>query len=218
VTRLDRIETKLNALSALDRGHSLFGSAGHFGHRYLKRSVLLEDAIKSLETKLGVTLPEEVNLFLGKVHAGGPGPGYGFVLVADTQPLKRRAALFPFNTSEAHDLIKKHLADPASPWALLPAQEGDGEDDDWPPGPGFVPLAHLGCGIFDVLVLTGEQRGFIWRYDSAWLPLHHATGEQYSFLDWYEHWLDESLVKVSNTPYLERSLLGRWIRSLPSLI
>jgi hypothetical protein len=75
----------------------------------------------------------------------------------------------------------------------LPDDDDEDDDEDWPPGPGFLPIAHHGCGVFDVIVVTGEQRGLIWWCDMQWGPVYDPSGRQLSFLDWYERWLDESI-------------------------
>ena len=48
----------------------------------------------------------------------------------------------------------------------------------------------------DVVVLGGEQRGLIWCCDMQWCPAFGSTGEQWTFFDWYESWLDDSLARV----------------------
>ena len=140
-------------------------------------------------------LPRELTAFLQLVHGGGAGPGYGFIIGKDVTPLPRRARAFPFDSAVAQDLIRRRLAGGADRWASALAPDEEEETDDyWPPGPGFVPVAHLGCGMFDVLVTVGEQRGFVWCIDTQkWCPHFDPSGEQVTFLDWYEHWLDWAL-------------------------
>jgi SMI1/KNR4 family protein SUKH-1 len=127
------------------------------------------DGIARIERAHGVTLPDELAAFLTTIHGGGPGPGEG--LVIPDRPRSRTARPFPYGAAE--------IARGAGP---LPLVDED-TDDDWPPGPGFIELAHLGCGVFDVIVVTGEQRGQMWCCDMAWRP--HGDG----FLRWYERWL-----------------------------
>lgn len=50
--------------------------------------------------------------------------------------------------------------------------------------------------MFDVVVVTGEQRGKMWWCDMAWAP-HFRKGRQVEFLEWYEDWLDHSLGQAS---------------------
>jgi hypothetical protein len=131
------------------------------------------------------------------VHGGGAGPGYGFLLTPDPAPRVRRSRPFPFGTSAAREVIAHRLGGEARS-DTLEAPDDETKDGDWPPGPGFIPLAHQGCGVFDVLVVTGEQRGFMWWYDNAWGPCYGRDGSQWTFLDWYESWLDNGLRGLTN--------------------
>lgn len=174
----------------------IFGSGEQFGHRHKRRAPLSEQALAELEQSFGIELPSELRSFLQLVHSGGAGPGYGFHVESDAKPLPQRARPFLFDTSVARDLIQQRLAGGEGRWgsATGPDEEEDDEADEWPPGPGFVPIAHMGCGVFDVLVTVGEQRGFVWSVDNySWCPAFDAKGRQLGFLDWYEQWLDQSL-------------------------
>jgi hypothetical protein len=59
---------------------------------------------------------------------------------------------------------------------------------------GALAICHSGCGIFYYLVLNGEQRGTVWNGREDWFPCFSKSGQQWSFLDWYEDWLDCCLV------------------------
>jgi hypothetical protein len=52
---------------------------------------------------------------------------------------------------------------------------GESAADDYPPGDGFLQLSHQGCGVFDVLVVTGERRGSVWAYDNVGFPCSHGA-------------------------------------------
>jgi hypothetical protein len=77
---------------------------------------------------------------------------------------------------------------------------------------GAIPICHLGCALREWLVVSGEQKGFIWkdsRTDNGGIsPVYNASGGQANFSDWYMSWLDESLRKaeVMNRIF---DLLGR---------
>ena len=193
-SRLETIRVKLEHLIQCDEAQSVFGAGGDFGHHYVRKAVLDETAVRCLEDSFGVRLPEELRVFLMTVHGGGAGPGYGFFVNGDNPRLARRARKFPFDTDTARDVIASRLAGGTTPWQTVEAPDTDDEDDDdWPPGSGFIPIAHQGCGLFDVLVVAGEQRGRVWWCDMSWGPWYDKTGQQMGFLDWYELWLDSSL-------------------------
>ena len=187
-TTLSNLRGKLDRLKVADRGLRVFGAGGVDGHGYRELPCLDEASIGHLESSLQVRLPDELRAFLETVHGGGPGPGYGLFVDAPAAPTARAARPFPYGDDDAASLITRQGVERL---AGLPLAEGD-HDDDWPPGPGFVALAHHGCGCFDVLVVTGEQRGLVWFCDMQWFPRFAEHG-QLGFLDWYESWLDHAL-------------------------
>ena len=192
--QVERIREKVQSLALYDRANQIFGAGGRHGHGHRQRPCLGPPELERLEERFGVTLPDELRQFLTSVHGGGAGPGYGFFLHADAQRLPRRARPFPFDEEAARSIIERRLAG-TERWAVLEMAEDDDEDDDdyWPPGPGFLPIAHHGCGVFDVIVVVGQQRGRIWCCDTRWFPRFGGDGQQFSFLAWYEDWLDSSL-------------------------
>jgi hypothetical protein len=183
--RLHAIRRSLDRLARADSTRCTFGAGSH---GYRERPTFTEGQLARLEADLGVTLPEELRLFLQKVHGGGPGPGYGL----DVSGNPHASRPFPYGNSEAEGLIARRRTER---YEMLPFAETHDDDEDWPPGPGFIWLAHQGCGCFDVLVVTGEQRGCVWGNDSGWWAYAAATG-QWRFLDWYEAWLTRSLTAL----------------------
>ncbi len=207
-----RIREKLDSLRERDRNLSIFGAGSSHGHGYRERKALEDASVGHLESDLGVAFPSEVSEFLRYVHAGGPGPGYGLFFEPDPSTREHRIRPFPFGTAQTQALIETRLSGGDNRWATL--DDNSEEGTSWPPGPGFIPLAHLGCGVFEVLVLAGEQRGFIWWHDSGWAPFHNEHGRQYTFLDWYELWLDESLRQLEKAANLRSGAFSRWLRKL----
>lgn len=62
---------------------------------------------------------------------------------------------------------------------------------------GAIPICHLGCGLWQWLVVNGEQKGFVWddsRSDHGGIsPLRDESGRQMTFSDWYMTWLNDSI-------------------------
>ena len=62
---------------------------------------------------------------------------------------------------------------------------------------GAIPICHLGCGLWQWLVVNGEQKGFVWhdsRSDHGGISaLRDESGRQMTFSDWYMTWLHESI-------------------------
>ena len=188
--RLADMRKKLTRLAALDAGRAVFGSKPGYGHDYREQPAMSPAQIAALEVVQGFTFPDELCAFLECVHGGGPGPGYWFA--ADTMPGPRAARPFPYGRAEHADLLARRASDR---YASLDIVE-DGDDSFWPPGDGFLPIAEHGCGVTDVIVVTGELRGQIWCCDMAWRP--YSCG----FLDWYESWLDANLSRWNRSAVL----------------
>lgn len=187
--RLAAIRDKLDRLRRADPERRVHGARPGFGHDYAQRPPLSAEDLSRFEAEHRVALPEELRAFLRGVHGGGPGPGYGMDLRGNPNKLQRP---FPFTRADFDELMARRRTDR---WAFLRDPEpeaGEGEDDDYPPGNGFLQLSHQGCGVFDVLVVTGELRGSVWAYDNVWFPCTRGPTLP-SFLDWYEAWLDQNL-------------------------
>jgi hypothetical protein len=146
--------------------------------RVLTRPPLDAAGLARIEQLHATTLPDELAAFVTTIHGGGPGPGHEGIFIPEG-PRTRTAQPFLYGTADVERLIARggRGSNPSLP---LPETYDEG---DWPPGPGFLELAHHGCGVFDVIVVTGEQRGQMWSCDMAWRPLYCG------FLDWYENWL-----------------------------
>lgn len=78
---------------------------------------------------------------------------------------------------------------------------------------GTISLVDYGCGMCAILVLNGKFQGQIWIVDpnaecctpfAEMANLHYAhdsvdtkdEGKEFTFLDWYEHWLDHARVEA----------------------
>ena len=140
----------------------MFGArrVGQYGHEYRERPVLDDAGLARLEQECGVRLPDELRAFLQTVHGGGAGPGYGFHVRGE--PAKA-ARPFPYARGDFEALISRRREDRYASLSMT----GEDDDDDWPPGPGFVSISEHGCGVTDVIVVTGEFAGSIWCCDMA---------------------------------------------------
>jgi hypothetical protein len=196
--RLAVIRSKLDRLRAVDVQQRVFGArrVGQFGHEYRESPALDAKGLAQMEAELQVTLPDDLRAFLTAVHGGGPGPGYGFDVWGEAVKTVRP---FPYTMADVARLDERRRTDR---YASLELTDEDG-DESWPPGPGFLALAHHGCGVFDTLIVTGELRGTVWCCDMAWRP-HGENGRLYGFLDWYEAWLDRNLTPESLARLAER--------------
>jgi hypothetical protein len=170
----------------------VFGArrVGAHGHDYRERPVLDAQGLARLEAECGVALPDELREFLQTIHGAGPGPGYGLDVWGDPA---RSVRPFPYAMADLVALVARRRDDR---FASLPMPDDDDDDGCWPPGHGFVAIAHHGCGAYDVIVVTGELRGTVWCCDMAWRP-YTKSDRPSRFLDWYEDWLDRNLTQQS---------------------
>jgi len=198
--RARSLRGKLDRLTQCDSQKRIFGAKEPFGHGYVRHPCLTAPQMSQLEASFGVELPDELRVLLSEVLGGGAGPGYGLSVAADAVLLARRARPFPFSEELAQRVIAARISR-SDPRASLDMPDDNApDDDDWPPGPGFIPIAHHGCGVFDVVVTTGPQRGLTWWCDMTWCPYFDANGKPLGVLDWYEVWLDRSLAELRRSP------------------
>jgi SMI1 / KNR4 family (SUKH-1) len=152
--RLRVIREKLERLKVMYNWRRFLGAG------YREVPPLDDAAVARLEQGYGIILPDELRAFLQQVHGGGPGPGYGLRIHTPLVPQLRAARPFPCDNAAAYGILVRRRQER---YALLPLLvEELGDDHDWPHGSGFIPLVHHGCGMFSVLVVTGEQRGRVW--------------------------------------------------------
>ncbi len=84
--------------------------------------------------------------------------------------------------------------------------------------PGAIELAHYGCGIVALLIVSGPERGAIWVDDpnssfgcdlypigrggwmgqGGWQRMAAHPEKRLDFLAWYDDWLDDALVTLDN--------------------
>jgi hypothetical protein len=122
---------------------------------------LAEDELRELERVAG-TLPPDYRDFLLRVGRAGAGPGYGLL--------------------EPTPAVAKRFAGSFS-WK-------DGSSPQGAPS-GVLPLAHAGCGVFWLLVLSGPERGQVWV--DAHSSDEKVHREAPSFDAWYRRWIDRAV-------------------------
>jgi hypothetical protein len=166
----------------LDTAFEVFGSESHC---YQLNPPLPPQEVDALERRHRISLPDEYRAFITRIGNGGAGPDYGLFSLAaglreSASELNRP---FPFSTQTAQEVIAARRRGERYA-AVVPAQM---------PG-GALAICHSGCAIFYYIVLAGEQRGTVWNGREDWFPCSSRQGRQWTFLDWYEDWLDRWLV------------------------
>jgi hypothetical protein len=204
----DRV-LRLGAMSSSDQ---VFAAGAH---GFALEPPLTEDVVADVERAFQIQLPEEYRSFLLQVGAGGAGPAYGVF------PLRQLGERWDWVAEDTHRTDPDRLCEPFTPQHIngrvidplelrMPHQY-DFEYRDhyetqyrrwhetlWHPDrtAGSICLCDEGCLRRYWLVVTGEERGMIWRdyridcVDLA--PLFDAHGDRLTFGRWYLDWLSEA--------------------------
>lgn len=205
----------LEALRVLDRkdpSRRVFGSTVH---QYRLNPPLSTTLVEAFEARHGIALPADYKFFITDIGNGGAGPYYGLFRLgehdngdgqcqwADGRLVGNLAEPFPHD--EAWNLPKSFWNDEPAPPPGTPPEEEDRQVAEWDKrldehywNPsitrGAIPLCHRGCALRQWLVVTGNQKGYVWNDDRAdnggLYPLWDADGKQVTFSDWYVNWLD----------------------------
>ena len=177
-----------------------------------------ETELQEIERKYEVSLPPEYRSFLARFGDTSIGPGNLFRRVNDglTASSKNR---FPLTTPFLGTLTPAHQQ---------PSNERQWEEygellKQWQPiskEDGVLAISDYGCAIYGVLILNGPYRGNVWiqQGDTAyygpfggfepfhdesalddWKPTEHPR--DYSFLEWYENWLNVKLKMAGLLPW-----------------
>lgn len=201
--QIERIRSKLELLKQTDSECELFGAQAH---EYRLNPVWTKDDVKEFEEAWKISLPTEYREFLMKVGSGGAGPYYGLEKPEDGiyEDLDYRTSLneiskeFPYTeewnakTDWDDDNITQEE------WDELDRQYFSPEHSA-----GLLRISNFGCGVSMNLVVKGQCYGEIWvddRSNSGGIYPDHYFGnkERLTFLDWYETWLDQSIVKMTS--------------------
>ena len=166
--RNQRLRDRVERLAELDGDTQIFGATMH-GWRL--GPPLSTEELRMLEAAAGTTFPEDYRAFLTEVARAGAGPYYG-LLDPMEQPSAELAGAFVGDAPAEDETVMK------DPSRLS----------------GCVVLADHGCGYKSLLSLAGPRRGAVFA------DLREALGgfhlESASFLEWYEEWLDRSVVEL----------------------
>jgi hypothetical protein len=187
------IRDALDKLKRADTKRRIFGASAH---KWKLGAPVAQHKVKAFEERFAIVLPYEYRTFLLEVGNGGAGPYYG---------------LFPlgvFSDIKGHDPTEV-IGDLSRPfphtgaWNLYDQPDSQVDEDEkayeaWTKRycdnkwiDGAFPICHEGCGHYDLLVVTGSERGHIW--------VDRRVGDGgiapagLSFLDWYQTWLDGAL-------------------------
>jgi len=208
--RLQIIKQKIQQLTELDKSRAIFGSSNH---KFEIRPVLTMTELQQFQEKYKLELPWEYKLFLTEISNGGVGPYYGLYSLFEgikeansystdgNSPLDNSFTIdFPFNNKVVEEFINYYNTC---------IDDGENDEIEYFNVPdkftGVIFLSEYGCGWSYVLVVKGEQSGTVWFHGENVSPVL-AEGKQWSFFDWYENWLDNSIYELN--PVKEKKDIG----------
>lgn len=208
------IRERVLALSAVPGSDTVFGAPAH---GFALDEPLTAAEVADVEEWLGVELPEAYRSFLVHVGAGGAGPAFGVLplrredlggwrwvgdVPEEVEP-DRLAELFPGGVDPmavteilAQRPFEEDFDDLADLDAAFEEWEERLADVQYDPRStaGALCLSDEGCGLTVWLVVTGPERGRMWRdprCDGTDLyPLRDADGSPMHFAAWYLAWLE----------------------------
>jgi hypothetical protein len=216
-TALDRIDASLAGL----RTWAEEGKPLPFideGHDFVVGPPLEEAKLSAIERKYDLELPPEYRGFLARFGDTSVGPGNQFHRVNDGLTSKAKT---PFPLAEP-------FLGTLSPEHQRIAQEKQWDDygrllNLWkqiPKEDGVLAISDYGCAIYGVLILNGPYRDKVWiqsgdaayygpfggsepLHDESWPPDWQATEHprEYSYLEWYENWLNVRLKMAGLVPW-----------------
>ena len=187
----DALKQDFIALTCKDPQLKIFG-AQH--HQYKLRPVLAEEHLLVFEEKHRVYLPSDYRMFLKEFSNGGAGPYYGmYALENYYQPRF-------YDGSDANYIDQGFLHTPFPYTKNNPciARETNENltDEEYAKEfvknfSGAITLAHQGCGYYDMLIVSGIEKGTVWTDATV---SDQGMGRAFdSFTEWYSHWLGTSL-------------------------
>ena len=141
--------------------------------------------VSAFESAHQVILPEGYRRFITEIGNGGIGPEYGLNRLEESLVSQDSGFLArPFPYTAAWNLTPDGFD-------TVPDFEADYFDQRHTQG--TLRVCHTGCGYYDLLVVSGPQRGFMWADGRASdQGLARCTGVNYApldFLGWYDIFL-----------------------------
>lgn len=147
---------------------------------------------EKFETENRITLPVDYKLFIQHIGDGGDGPPeYGI------KPIGTDAGWW-FDAQRKAWLTFENIRKPF-PFSEQWIWEGDEAENTELQGrifDGNIYLGTDGCGMDWTLIISGEQRGFVWQITDVGIS---PCQPPMTFLQWFTKWLDHD--KSSPDPF-----------------
>ena len=185
---INEIKEKIEILKEMDKEFEIFGSSKH---KYKLHPCKTEKEIQSFEKKHGISLPADYRSFLLHIGNGGAGPSYGMFKLEDYFDNFYDEANYTVHDNFLSDNFKFSVDTPYSE----PQYENDDDSADYyNDTAGAMVICHHGCGILNILIVSGEEKGKIWVDDRCNGNGLNRVSD--SFYEWYSKWLDYSIASL----------------------
>lgn len=160
------------------------------------KAPISESEVETFEKKNGVKLPEDYRRFITTAVSSGTQPFYGLYGLTEKKPSYEFEPIVekPFPYTVKNPLFISEISDEKYE-KLFSDEENDYMQ-------GYILLCTEGCGMESILIVNTDDKetyGTVWFYDLCndfgIAPiLNPKTKMPMTFLDWFEYWLDQTLI------------------------
>jgi hypothetical protein len=169
-----------------------------WGHRYELNPCANENHIKQFEEKYIISLHREYREFLKCLGDGGAGPYYGLLSLKEIdRHIKKRSSLIskPFPLVDSMSSYDNKGNSSIKEMEIIEKLARSNYFDQ-----GQIPIAHHGCGHYDILIVAGIEKGNVWHAEAGYNPISplKSIKERIGFLKWYENWLDDEILAIKS--------------------
>lgn len=166
-----------------------------------------EPEVLAFESQHFIRLPADYREFILTVANGGIGPVGGLERLGRTDGTDwMERPSYVGNLSIPFPYTDEWNVEPID--SSLPEEEQFKQQDwywDVQHVNGAIPICDLGCGLRQLLIVTGPERNHIWFDDRAdWNGLYPdvtSDGKRLSFFDWYRRWADNKLQTIHQSQF-----------------
>lgn len=189
--KFDELKSKIKYIQLHCKHRDFFGSDYH---SYKFNDCLSSEKITKFEEQHNVSLPNDYRRFINEIGNGGFGPGYGLMELGYQNSILRslnysKYIATPFPHTDAWNENFENID-----------FDTDTTDEEYQNQlAGSIPIAIMGCGYDEYLVITGKESGNIWTDarvgDYGIAPIRDANNNHLDFFTWYDLWLDDVIKK-----------------------
>ncbi|MHC1683391.1 MAG: SMI1/KNR4 family protein [Clostridiaceae bacterium] len=179
--KIAEITQGLEVLREVDKEFIKFGAKQH---KYISTKTEI-GKLNLFEEKFNFTFPSGVKEFYSQIGYGA-GPNYGILSLEEIEIwVKSWADFFKVKVEPGRETclnnekIEEYNRDKEDGLGVIIAENLDG----------IIPVSNCGASNCNVLVLNGDQEGYIWTMNQEFPATFVPTNMK--FFQWYEKWLRE---------------------------